>query len=159
MVLRRNRNPKLLALGTLRPQLALPLVLPARPRLGHRPPRRPLLRHHLGRPPLRLRPPLPLPLVGPARLRHGPRRPALGPNALGHLQHRPLPPLGWRPGRLRNRGQELMALARGPGRDAGSRLRHDIAADLDALPRLLHAHRGSGPRLHRHHSGARHGAG
>ena len=104
MVLRRNHNPKLLALSTLRPQLALPLVLPARPRLVHRPPRRLLLRHHLGRPPLRLRHPLHLPLLGPARLRHGPRRPALGANALGDLKHRPLPALGRWPGRVRDRG-------------------------------------------------------
>ena len=104
MVLRRDHNPKLLALSTLRPQLALPLVLPARPRLVHRPPRRLLLRHHLGRPPLRLRHPLHLPLLGPARLRYGPRRPALGANALGDLKHRPLPALGRWPGRVRDRG-------------------------------------------------------
>ena len=159
MVLRRNRNSKLLAFSTLRSQLALPLVLPARPRLVHRPPRRLLLRHRLGRPPLRLRHPLHLPLLGPARLRHGPRRPSLGANALGNLKHRPLPTLGRRSGRLRDRWQEPVALARGAGRDAGCRVRHDTAADLDTLPRLLHAHCRSGTRLHCYHFGAGHGAG
>ena len=148
VVLRCSHNPKLLALCTLRPQLALPLVLPARPRLVHCHPRSLLLRRRVGRPALRLRPSLHLSLLGPPRLRHGPRRPPLGTDALGCIQHRPLSPLGWRPRRVRDCGQESVAVAWSPRLCARGWIRHDPAANLDALPRLLHAHRGPSPRVH-----------
>ena len=156
VVLCRNRNPKLLALSTLRSQLALPLVFPARPRLVHWYPRGILFRHHLGRSPLRLRPPLHLSLLGPAGLRHGSGRSTLGTDALGNIKHRSLPPLGRWSSRIGDRGQESVALARCARLCAGSRVRHDTAADLDALPRLLHAHRGTGSRIHCYHLGESH---
>jgi len=84
VVLRRRRDPKLLPLRPLRPQLAVPLVLAACPHLGDRPTCRRLLHRRLGRHPLSLRPPLHLPLLDPARLRYGAGSAAMGANALGH---------------------------------------------------------------------------
>lgn len=84
VVLRRSNHSKLLAQRSLRPQLALPLVQPARRRMANCHPRRRLLHRRLGRFPLRLRRPIHPPLLGPPRLRNGSWSPAMGADVMGH---------------------------------------------------------------------------
>ena len=84
MVLRRGNHSKLLAQRSLRPQLALPLVQPARRRMANRHPSRRLLHRRLGRFPLRLRRPIYAPFLGPPRLLNGSGSPTMGADVMGH---------------------------------------------------------------------------
>lgn len=139
MVLRHRHHPKLLPLRALRPQLEIPLVQQARPRLGHRPTHHPLLPHHLVPLPLALRRRLPRPLLDPAHLRHRPRRPALVPDAVGHLGHGPLGAVGGLP--LSGRAPRSLALAVAwrAGCDSRGWVRDDIVADADEVPYCVYA--------------------
>lgn len=117
-----------------------PLELPTCSRLANRYSLRCLLRCHLGPLPLHPRLPLQVPFLDPPRLRMRSRSPPLGPDLVGCLRRRPLPPLGRR---LHSRStclSQCMAVARCPGYTAGSGFRYDSAADADADAYLLCAY-------------------
>lgn len=71
----RCRDPKLLAISTLRSKLGLPLVQRPRPHLQRRPPDIPILRRNLGTSPRHLRLLLQIPFLDSTPLRHRTRCP------------------------------------------------------------------------------------
>src|SRR5699024_6338352 len=117
-----------------------PLELPTRARLANRHPLRRLLRRRLGHLPLPPRLPLQIPFLDPPRLRLRSRSSPLGPDLVGCLRRRPLPPLGRRLHSRSTRLAQSVAVARCPGYTAGSGLRYDSATDADADAYLLCAY-------------------
>jgi len=157
VVLLLRHRPELLAHDQLRPQLGVPLQLQGHPRPGRPRPSHRLLRRLLVPPPLALLLPLQDPPLDRAPLLHRPRRPALGPDAVGHQRHRPLPPVARHRRRIRPRLPRPLAVARPPRHRPGRRPRHGPAAHAYAPTRRCDAHRGTGPRSGVYHPCARHG--
>lgn len=129
-----------------------PLELPTRRPLANRHPMRSILRRSLG--PRSLLPGIPLEIarLDPPRLRLRTGRPPLGPDLVGSIRSRPLPPLGYHDSRHRericSRGTSIarrLALARRPGHPARRGLWDDPPADVDEIAYLLYAPGGAGP--------------
>lgn len=133
LVLHRRYHPELLVVGTLRPQLALPLELNARTSLGHRAPHPHLLRRRLGPHAVYSRPSEQTARVDPPHLCHRSRCPAMGANAMGHQRHRYLCPL--RLGGFWSYPWPcVVVLALGARQYPRRGFRHDPVADVDAVP-------------------------
>ena len=137
-------TPKLLPLGSIRSQLAVPVVFAAPAHLGcpHHGPH--LLCGDLGcHAPLR-RHPQQEPLVANADLRHRSWCSSLVPDALGCLRYWPVRPLGWRTYRLCHRGSVAVAVVGRTGLRAECRFRHDHAAHSHEVSHLICSYPGAG---------------
>lgn len=147
VVFRDGHDPRLFPHITLQPQLAIPLVKPARASMDYRSLDHPIFHPRLDHSPLPLRQTLhPAPLDRP-HFRHRHRRPAMGSDPMEHIQHGLLASVGRsNPARRRSSRPGPLALARRFGRHSARRLRHDSSTNLTENSYRLHRRRRSGSR-------------
>lgn len=159
LVLCCRHHPELLDVGPVRKKLEVPLDHQQSACLGHPAARHTLLRHHLGRYSLRLQSPLQITFLDPPCLCHRSRRSSMVPNALGHIRHGRIHPLGRRRRLFRTARALHMAVARHARFTTGCGFWYDLAANNDEIPHLLYAHGGAGAGIHCDHLGKIDGAG
>lgn len=148
-------HPEFLPLGAVWSELAVPMEFESGAYLGDSSSCPSLLRGAVGGLPGRVRKFERPPLVDPPRLRHRPRCPALVPNALVHILHRPVPSMGWRSRGIRPPWSYSVALARAVGYRARCRLWYDFPSNAHSYTCYVHASCGSGAWFYRHHCGSR----
>ena len=134
----RWHNSRLFPHLALQPQLEISLVQPTRPNMDRCYPHHRIFHRSLDRSTIPFQQTLHPSPLDRAHLRHRPRRSAVGPNPLEHVQHGLLAPLGLQPPKWRFNGPRALALARRPGRYPTSRFRHDAPADSHESPCGFH---------------------
>lgn len=149
VVLRHCDNPESHALDAVRSELVVPVEQRARADMAGPAPGDILLHRRVGRSIMAIRLPLQIALLDPTSLRHRPRRSALGTDLVGHLEHRPVPPVGWGIHGWCTGVTVTMAVARRAGLDPGRWAGHDTAQYADESTRRIYAHLSASTRFDR----------